>query len=65
MRIFLVLICSLAFACVALGEEQGKKKEEKPKKKAAQTEQVSQPTGKGAGKSTKSASQLQQGSLSK
>ena len=50
MRILFVLICSLALACVALGEEQGKKKEEKPKKKGAQAEQVSQPTGKGAGK---------------
>ena len=49
---FLVLICSLALACVAFGEEQGKKKEEKPKKKGAQAEQVSQPTGKGAGKPT-------------
>jgi hypothetical protein len=52
MRTFVVLICSLALACVALGEEQGKKKEEKPKKKGGQAEQVSQPTGKGAGKPT-------------
>src|SRR6266487_151094 len=50
MRILFVLICSLALSCVALGEEQGKKKEEKPKKKGAQAEQASQPTGKGAGK---------------
>ncbi len=52
MRTFLVLICSLALACVALGEEQGKKKEEKPKKKGAQAGQVSEPTGKAAGKPT-------------
>ncbi len=52
MRIFLVLICSLALACVALGEEQGTKKEEKPKKKGAQAGQVSEPTGKAAGKPT-------------
>src|SRR6266568_4644520 len=52
MRTFLVLICSLALACVALGEEQGKKKEEKSKKKAAHAGQVSQPAGKGAGKPT-------------
>ncbi|TMP96063.1 MAG: hypothetical protein E6L07_06310 [Verrucomicrobia bacterium] len=52
MRRFLVLICSLALACVALGEEQGKKKEEKPKKKGAQAGQVSEPTGKAAGKPT-------------
>src|SRR6266567_2497801 len=52
MRTFLVLICSLALACVALGEEQGKKKEEKTKKKGAQAGQVSEPTGKGAGKPT-------------
>ncbi len=52
MRTFLVLICSLALACVALGEEQGKKKEQKSKKKAAHAGQVSQPAGKGAGKPT-------------
>src|SRR5438445_5674488 len=52
MRTFLVLICSLELACVALGEEQGKKKEEKSKKKAAHAGQVSQPVGKGAGKPT-------------
>src|SRR6266567_9505517 len=52
MRTFLVLICSLALACVALGEEQGKKKEEKTKKKGAQAGQVSEPTGKAAGKPT-------------
>jgi hypothetical protein len=55
MRIFLVLICSLALACVALGAEEGKKKEkEQPKKKGAQAGQVSQPAGKptGAGNPT-------------
>src|SRR6266516_6045284 len=52
MRILFVLICSLALACVALGEEQGIKKEEKPKKKGAQARQVSEPTGKAAGKPT-------------
>src|SRR6266700_549110 len=52
MRTFLVLICSLAIACVAIGEEQGKKKEEKTKKKGAQAGQVSEPTGKAAGKPT-------------
>jgi hypothetical protein len=55
MRIFLVLICSLALACVALGEEQGKNKEkEQPKKKGAQAGQVAQPGGRptGAGKPT-------------
>jgi hypothetical protein len=53
MRIFFVLICSLALACVALGaqEEKGKKKEQK---KGPQAGQVSQPAGKpaGAGKPT-------------
>jgi hypothetical protein len=48
MRICLVLICSLALACVAFGEEQGKKKEES-KKKHAQAGQVSQPPGKPTG----------------
>src|SRR6266496_74284 len=61
MRIFFVLICSLALACVALGQEQGKKKEQ-PKKKPAQAQQAGKPTGagkpaevgkaKGAGKPT-------------
>jgi Putative peptidoglycan binding domain len=53
MRIFLVLICSLALACAVAGaqEEKGKKKEQK---KGPQTGQVSQPGGKptGAGKPT-------------
>ncbi len=42
MRIFLVLICSLALACVAGAqqEEKGKKKEQK---KGPQAGQVSQP----------------------
>src|SRR5437667_2441442 len=53
MRIFLVLICSLALASLAPGAEQGKgKKKEEPKKQAAHAGQVSQPAGKGAGKST-------------
>src|SRR5947199_35730 len=51
MRIFLVLICSIALASLALGAEEGKKKEQK---KGAQTGQVSKPGGKptGAGKQT-------------
>jgi len=53
MRIFLVLICSLALASLALSAEEGKgKKKEEPKKKAAPAGQVSQPAGKGAGKPT-------------
>ena len=51
MRIFLVLICSLALASLALSAEEGKgKKKEEPKKKAAPAGQVSRPGGKGAGK---------------
>jgi hypothetical protein len=53
MRIFLVLICSFALACVAgAQQEQGKKKEKEQPKKGAQAGQVSQPGGKptGAGK---------------
>src|SRR6266566_8438436 len=46
MRIFFVLSCSLALACVALGQEQGKKKEQ-PKKKPAQAQQAGKPTGAG------------------
>ncbi len=53
MRTFLVLICSLALASLALSAEEGKgKKKEQPKKKAAHAGQVSQPAGKGAGKPT-------------
>jgi len=53
MRIFLVLICSLALASLALSAEEGKgKKKEEPKKKAAPAGQVSQPGGKGAGRPT-------------
>jgi len=53
MRTFLVLICSLALASLALSAEEGKgKKKEEPKKKAAHAGQVSQPAGKGAGKPT-------------
>src|SRR5207248_2822641 len=52
MRIFLVLICSLALACVASAqqEEKGKKKEQKKGPQAGQVSQ--QPGGKprGAGK---------------
>ncbi len=46
MRIFFVLICSLALACVVLGQDQGKKKEQ-PKKKPAQAQQAGKPTGAG------------------
>ncbi len=55
MKIFFVLICSLALACTAGAQQeqgQGKKKEQK---KGAQTGQVSQPPGgkpAGAGKPT-------------
>src|SRR6266851_1058345 len=51
MKIFLVLICSIALASLALGAQEGKKKEHK---KGAQAGQVSQPGGKptGAGKPT-------------
>src|SRR5437879_4436583 len=53
MRTFLVLICSLALASLALSAEEGKgKKKEEPKKKAAHAGQVSQPAGKGVGKPT-------------
>jgi hypothetical protein len=53
MKIFLVLVCSLALASIAPGAEEGKgKKKEEPKKKAAPAGQVSQPAGKGAGKPT-------------
>ena len=50
MRIFLVLICSLALACVA-GGAQEEKKENKPapKKKQAQTVQHAGPHGGGSG----------------
>ena len=50
MRIFLVLICSLALACVA-GGAQEEKKENKPapKKKQAQTGQPGGPRGSGPG----------------
>jgi hypothetical protein len=50
MRIFLVLICSLALACVA-GGAQDEKKENKPapKKKQAQTVQHAGPRGGGPG----------------
>src|SRR5260370_34429920 len=50
MRIFLVLICSLALACVA-GGAQEEKKENKPapKKKQAQTVQHAGPRGGGPG----------------
>jgi len=53
MRTFLVLVCSVALASLALGAQEGKgKKKEEPKKKAASAGQVSQPAGKGAGKPT-------------
>ncbi len=49
MRIFVVLICSLALASLVLGAQEEKKKEQ-PKKKGAQAGQVSQPAGKATGK---------------
>ncbi|PYJ79406.1 MAG: hypothetical protein DME69_04805 [Verrucomicrobia bacterium] len=51
MRIFLVVICSIALASLAPGAQEGKKKEHK---KGAQAGQVSKPGGKptGAGKPT-------------
>ena len=52
MRTFLVLVCSLALASLALSAEEGKGKKKEPKKKAAPAGQVSQPAGKGAGKPT-------------
>ncbi len=53
MRTLFVLVCSFALASLALSAEQGKgKKKEEPKKQAAHAGQVSQPTGKGAGKPT-------------
>jgi hypothetical protein len=53
MKIFLVLICSLALACVA-GGAQEEKKENKPapKRKGGPAGQVSQPAGKTYGKPT-------------
>jgi len=51
MRTLFVLVCSFALTSLALSAEQGKgKKKEEPKKQAAHAGQVSQPTGKGAGK---------------
>jgi hypothetical protein len=52
-RIFVVLICSLALASLALGAPE-EKKNEQPKKKGTQAGQVSQPGGKptGAGNQT-------------
>jgi hypothetical protein len=52
MRIFVVLICSLALASLALGAQEQKKKEQ-PKKKGAQAGQVSQPAAKATGKPAK------------
>ena len=49
MRIFLVLICSLALACVAGGAQEEKKPA--PKKGAAPAAHVSQPKGKAVGRS--------------
>jgi hypothetical protein len=40
MRIFLVLICSLALACIAAGAQEPQKQKEAPKKKAAQAGKV-------------------------
>jgi len=47
-RIFVVLICSLALASLALGAPE-EKKNEQPKKKVRQAGQVSQPGGKPTG----------------
>ena len=44
MRTFLVLICSLALAWVTLGEEQEKKKEDKPGRRDGRPPAVGQPT---------------------
>jgi hypothetical protein len=49
MRIFVVLICSLALACVA-GAQPPPEKKEQGKKKGAPAGQVSQPHGKAVGK---------------
>src|SRR6266702_3691014 len=49
MRTFVVLICSLALACVA-GAQPPTEKKEQGKKKGAPAGQVSQPTGKATGK---------------
>src|SRR5882724_8531285 len=52
MRIFLVLICSLALALAASGaQEQKKEKKPAPKKAAAPAAHVSQPKGKAVGRS--------------
>ncbi len=52
MRIFLVLICSLALAFAASGaQEQKKEKKPAPKKGAAPAAHVSQPKGKAVGRS--------------
>jgi hypothetical protein len=52
MRIFLVLICSLALAFAASGaQEQKKEKKPAPKKAAPPTAHVSQPKGKAVGRS--------------
>jgi Putative peptidoglycan binding domain len=51
MRIVFVLICSFALACVAAGaQKEQKENKPAPKKKQAQAGQVSQPSGKPAGK---------------
>jgi hypothetical protein len=52
MRILLVLICSLALACVAGAQEEKKTNKQAPKKKPAQAGQVSQPPRHAAGKPT-------------
>src|SRR6266571_258238 len=49
MKTFVVLICSLALACVA-GAQPPTEKKEQGKKKGAPAGQVSQPTGKATGK---------------
>ncbi|HEY2625720.1 MAG TPA: peptidoglycan-binding protein [Candidatus Udaeobacter sp.] len=50
MRIFLVVICSLALACVAGAQEQNQPNKPGQKKKATQARQVSQPPRKAVGK---------------
>jgi hypothetical protein len=51
MRIILVLVCSLALACVAAGaQKEQKEAKPAPNKKQAQAGHVSQPAGKPAGK---------------
>ena len=52
MKLFVVLICSLALACVAVAQPPPERKKEQPKKTSAQAGQVSQPRGQAVGKPT-------------